>query len=98
MSPGPPADRWPTRSPGLVWADGDRAAFPGRSAPGGQRAGAAGRAELRFAGVAVAAAGPDGHGDPSRAGDGLAVQVDGEAVLGEAAFHRGRRLALDAVI
>src|SRR5450755_1938564 len=41
---------------------------------------------------------PDRHGDAGRAGDGLAVQVDGEAVLGEAAFHPRRRLAFDAVI
>ncbi len=40
---------------------------------------------------------PDGRGDPGRAGDRPGVQVDGEAVLGEAALDRGRRLALDAV-
>jgi hypothetical protein len=37
--------------------------------------------------------GPDRHGDAGRAGDRLAVQVDGEAVLGEVIFDRGRRLA-----
>ena len=33
-----------------------------------------------------------------RAGDGLAVEAGSEAVLGKVTFHRGRRLAFDAVI
>src|SRR6266567_492103 len=76
--------------PGLVRADSDRAACLGGGAPGGQRAGAAGCAELGLPGVAVTAACPDGHGDARRAGDGLAVKIDGEAVLGEVTFHPGR--------
>src|ERR1019366_1889218 len=82
---------------GLVRADGDRAAFSGGGALGCQRAGPACCAEPGCPGVPPGS-GPDGHGDAGRAGDGLAVEVDGEAVLGEAAFHRGRRLAFDAVI
>jgi hypothetical protein len=83
--------------PGLVRADGDRAAFFGGGALGGQWADAAGCGEPGSPGMAPGG-GPDGHGDAGRAGDRLAAQVDGEAVLGEAAFDRGRRLAFDAVI
>src|ERR1700735_5118890 len=46
---------------------------------------------------AAPGAGPDGHGDVGRAGDGPGLQVDGEPVLGEAARDRRGRLALDAV-
>jgi hypothetical protein len=52
---------------------------------------------LASPGVAAAAAGPDGHGDARGAGDGLAIKIDGEAVLGEVIFHRRWRLHLDAV-
>ena len=84
--------------PGLVRADGDRAAAFGGGALGGQRAGAAGRAEPGLPGVAVTAAGPDGRGDARGAGDGLAIKIDGEPVLGKVTFHRRWRLHLDAAV
>jgi hypothetical protein len=81
--------------PGLVRADGDRAAMWRGGAPCCQRAGAAGRAEAGSPGM-TSAAGADGRGDARGAGDGSGVQVDAEAVLGEVALRRGRRLGLDA--
>src|SRR6202011_1170326 len=81
---------------GLMGADGDGAAFPRGGALGCQRAGAAGRPEPGGPGVAFTAADADGHGNARRAGDGLAAEIDGEAVLREVAFHRGRRLHFDA--
>ena len=106
LGPGCPVVSFPGRvglglpgggQPGLVRADGDRAAFCGGGALGCQRAGPAGRGEPGGPGVPPGG-GPDGDSDPGRAGDGLAVEVDGEAVFGKVTFHRGRRLAFDAVI
>src|ERR1019366_4066475 len=55
--------------PGLVRADGDRAAAFGGGAPGGQRQVRQAAPNLASPGVAAAAAGPDGHGDARGAGD-----------------------------
>jgi hypothetical protein len=66
---------------GLECADGDGATGRGAGAPFAQRAAGAGRAEAGGARPVVAAA--DRCADPARAGDGVAVQVDVETVLGE---------------
>jgi hypothetical protein len=55
---------------------------------GGQRAGAAGRAERGCPGV-TPGAGADGHGDVHQAGDGPGVKIDDETILGEVACHAG---------
>jgi hypothetical protein len=81
---------------GLVRADGDCAAVPRGGALRGQRAGAARCAEPGCPGVAFVVAGADGRGDAGRARDSRAIEIDDEAVPGEASFHRGRRLAFDA--
>ena len=76
-------------------ADGDGATALGAGALAGQRADSASRAERRLADVPLADGGADRHGDGGRTGDGLASQVDDEAVLGEMAADRRGWLDLD---
>ena len=75
---------------GLECTDGDGATGRGGGAPFAQRAAGAGRPEARGARPVAAAA--DRRGDCARAGDGVTVQVDVEAVLGEQSTRarRGR--------
>jgi hypothetical protein len=74
----------------LVAADGDVPTARGGGALGAQRTGGAVLGELGDPGTVGRAA--DGDGDIVGACDGVVVEVDLEAVLGEQAARRRRRL------
>src|SRR5215216_910651 len=78
----------------FVATDADAAPSGGVGAVGSQRTVGAGVSEGGDA-VAVAVA-ADRDGDTGRAGDGVGVEVDGEAILGEQPARRGGRLGLAA--
>jgi hypothetical protein len=75
----------------------DPAAVLGRGAVRGQWAGGAQTAEFSLPDV-TACPGVDRHGVARRAGHGLGVEVDIEAVLGEMALHRRGRLHLESIV
>lgn len=54
--------------------------------------------ELGDPGVAPVVQGADGCGDPGRAGDGLGVTIESEAVFWEESLDPGRRLHLESVV
>src|SRR5215211_1437010 len=76
--------------PLLVAANPDRAAAPGVGAVGSQGAGSAGVGERGGPGAFAMTA--DRDGDPGRAGDGVGVEVDSEAIFGEPPVCRRGRL------